>query len=115
MLAEGWPFAFPQVLLLDEITVDLDVLGRSDLLSYLVEETEQRKSTIIYVSPSPSPPPALEGSPQALSSIVESHPRLKVLIRMHASSPTIVYVSPTTKILKRALMPSRVKSSHNLD
>ncbi len=43
--------ALLQVLLLDEITVDLDVLGRSDLLSYLVEETEQRKSTIIYVMP----------------------------------------------------------------
>lgn len=39
-----------EVLLLDEITVDLDVLGRSDLLSYLVEETEQRKSTIIYAT-----------------------------------------------------------------
>ena len=40
-----------QVLLLDEITVDLDVLGRADLMTYLVEETEQRKSTIIYVRP----------------------------------------------------------------
>lgn len=40
-----------QVLLLDEITVDLDVLGRADLMQYLVEETEQRKATIVYVRP----------------------------------------------------------------
>lgn len=39
-----------QVLLLDEITVDLDVLGRADLLQYLIEETEERGATIIYVS-----------------------------------------------------------------
>ena len=38
------------MLLLDEITVDLDVLGRADLLSYLQEETEQRNATIIYVN-----------------------------------------------------------------
>ena len=38
-----------KVLLLDEITVDLDVLGRADLMTYLVEETNQRKATIIYV------------------------------------------------------------------
>jgi CCR4-NOT complex subunit CAF16 len=41
-----------QVLLLDEITVDLDVLGRADLLHFLVEECEQRGATIIYVSSS---------------------------------------------------------------
>ena len=38
-----------QVLLLDEITVDLDVLGRADLLAFLREECEQRGATIIYV------------------------------------------------------------------
>lgn len=42
------------MLLLDEITVDLDVLGRADLLNYLKEETETRKASIIYVGP-PSP------------------------------------------------------------
>ena len=38
-----------QVLLLDEITVDLDVLGRADLLAFLREECEQRGAAIIYV------------------------------------------------------------------
>jgi CCR4-NOT complex subunit CAF16 len=40
----------PQVLLLDEITVDLDVLGRADLMRFLVEECEQRGATIIYAT-----------------------------------------------------------------
>ena len=39
-----------QVLLLDEITVDLDVLGRADLLRFLRQETQDRNATIIYVS-----------------------------------------------------------------
>lgn len=39
-----------QVLLLDEITVDLDVLGRADLMRFLVQECEQRKATIIYAT-----------------------------------------------------------------
>ena len=39
-----------QVLLLDEITVDLDVLGRADLMDYLRSETEERGATIIYVT-----------------------------------------------------------------
>jgi len=38
-----------QVLLLDEITVDLDVLARADLLEFLKEEAEQRGTAIIYV------------------------------------------------------------------
>jgi len=36
------------VLLLDEVTVDLDVLVRSDLLDFLLQETESRVCTIIY-------------------------------------------------------------------
>lgn len=39
-----------QVLLLDEITVDLDVLGRSDLMAFLAEECESRGATIIYAT-----------------------------------------------------------------
>jgi CCR4-NOT complex subunit CAF16 len=39
-----------QVLLLDEITVDLDVLGRADLMRFLVEECEVRGATIIYAT-----------------------------------------------------------------
>ena len=39
----------PQVLLLDEITVDLDVLARADLLDFLREECEERQATVVYV------------------------------------------------------------------
>jgi len=38
------------VLLLDEITVDLDLLSRSDFLSYLKRETETRPCTIVYAT-----------------------------------------------------------------
>lgn len=38
-----------KVLLLDEITVDLDVLGRAEMLKFLKEECEERGATIIYV------------------------------------------------------------------
>lgn len=39
-----------KVLLLDEITVDLDVLGRADLMAFLKDEAEQRGATIIYAT-----------------------------------------------------------------
>ncbi|WVZ56735.1 hypothetical protein U9M48_007224 [Paspalum notatum var. saurae] len=39
-----------KVLLLDEITVDLDVLARSNLLTYLKNECEERGATIIYAT-----------------------------------------------------------------
>eukprot|EP00658_Telonema_sp_P-2_P027236 TRINITY_DN2106_c0_g1_i4.p1 TRINITY_DN2106_c0_g1~~TRINITY_DN2106_c0_g1_i4.p1 ORF type:complete len:251 (-),score=57.47 TRINITY_DN2106_c0_g1_i4:568-1320(-) len=39
-----------EVLLLDEVTVDLDVVSRSDLLAYLKEETETRGATILYAT-----------------------------------------------------------------
>ncbi|XP_073132598.1 ABC transporter I family member 20-like [Henckelia pumila] len=39
-----------KVLLLDEITVDLDVLARSDLLGFLKKECEERGATIIYAT-----------------------------------------------------------------
>ncbi len=38
------------MLLLDEITVDMDVVGRLDLLNFFVEECEQRGATIIYAT-----------------------------------------------------------------
>ena len=58
-----------QVLLLDEITVDLDVLGRADLMSFLRQECRERGATIIYVRgcgaglASPSPPACLARCP----------------------------------------------------
>lgn len=39
-----------KVLLLDEITVDLDVLARADLLSFLKKDCEERGATIIYAT-----------------------------------------------------------------
>lgn len=39
-----------KVLLLDEITVDLDILGRANLMRFLKEESEQRGATIVYVT-----------------------------------------------------------------
>ena len=38
-----------QVLLLDEITVDLDILGRADLMDFLKSECRERGATIVYV------------------------------------------------------------------
>jgi CCR4-NOT complex subunit CAF16 len=35
------------VLLLDEVTVDLDVLVRSELLAFLIRESEERGATIV--------------------------------------------------------------------
>ena len=39
-----------QVLLLDEITVDLDVLARSNLLNFLKKECDNRGALIIYAT-----------------------------------------------------------------
>ncbi|XP_047342524.1 ABC transporter I family member 20 [Impatiens glandulifera] len=39
-----------KVLLLDEITVDLDVLARADLLKFLKKECEERGASIIYAT-----------------------------------------------------------------
>uniref|UniRef100_A0A383WA31 ABC transporter domain-containing protein n=1 Tax=Tetradesmus obliquus TaxID=3088 RepID=A0A383WA31_TETOB len=38
------------VLLMDEITVDMDVLGRMDLLAFFKQECEQRGATIVYAT-----------------------------------------------------------------
>ena len=43
------------VLLLDEVTVDLDVLVRSELIDYLVQESETRGATIVCTLHSPPP------------------------------------------------------------
>ncbi|MBA0791454.1 hypothetical protein Gohar_016032 [Gossypium harknessii] len=39
-----------QVLLLDEVTVDLDVVARMDLLDFFKEECEQREATVVYAT-----------------------------------------------------------------
>ena len=38
------------ILLLDEITVDLDLLSRSNFLNFLKKETETRPCTIVYAT-----------------------------------------------------------------
>jgi CCR4-NOT complex subunit CAF16 len=40
----------PEVLLLDEVTTDLDVLARADLLELLREESEERGLTLLYAT-----------------------------------------------------------------
>ncbi|KAI8611435.1 P-loop containing nucleoside triphosphate hydrolase protein [Chytriomyces sp. MP71] len=44
-LMEPW-----EILLLDEVTVDLDVLVRKDLIDFLKEETKLRNATVIYAT-----------------------------------------------------------------
>eukprot|EP00227_Mantoniella_beaufortii_P014997 CAMPEP_0197591266 /NCGR_PEP_ID=MMETSP1326-20131121/12978_1 /TAXON_ID=1155430 /ORGANISM="Genus nov. species nov., Strain RCC2288" /LENGTH=296 /DNA_ID=CAMNT_0043156667 /DNA_START=93 /DNA_END=983 /DNA_ORIENTATION=+ len=39
-----------KVLLCDEITVDLDILGRLDLLAFLQQECEERGATVVYAT-----------------------------------------------------------------
>jgi CCR4-NOT complex subunit CAF16 len=39
-----------KILLLDEVTVSLDVVVRQDLLRFLKQESEERKATIIYAT-----------------------------------------------------------------
>lgn len=39
-----------QVLLLDEVTVDMDVVGRLDLLAFFEEECAARGATILYAT-----------------------------------------------------------------
>ncbi|KAI9475695.1 MAG: P-loop containing nucleoside triphosphate hydrolase protein [Benjaminiella poitrasii] len=39
-----------EMLLLDEVTVDLDVLARADFLNFLKRETEERGCTIVYAT-----------------------------------------------------------------
>jgi CCR4-NOT complex subunit CAF16 len=39
-----------ELLLLDEITTDLDLIARQDLLAFLREETEVRSTTILYAT-----------------------------------------------------------------
>jgi CCR4-NOT complex subunit CAF16 len=39
-----------RLILLDEVTAELDVVGRADLLAWLREESEQRGLTVVYAS-----------------------------------------------------------------
>lgn len=47
----AWGLMLPyKVLLLDEITVDLDVLGRAELMGFLRDECRERQVTIVYAT-----------------------------------------------------------------
>ena len=39
-----------QLLLMDEVTVDLDVVARSDLLAFLKQECDERQATVIFAT-----------------------------------------------------------------
>ena len=39
-----------QVLLLDEVTVDMDVVGRLDLLAFFQQEGDERGAVVIYAT-----------------------------------------------------------------
>lgn len=45
-----YPPTHHQVLLMDEITVDMDVLGRQDLLEFFKSECDSRGATIVYAT-----------------------------------------------------------------
>ncbi|GMH38200.1 hypothetical protein BSKO_06084 [Bryopsis sp. KO-2023] len=68
-----------KVLLLDEVTVDLDVLGRADLMRFLTEECEQRGASIIYATHIFD---GLEGWPTHMSFLAGGH--LKVFEKVSA-------------------------------
>ena len=73
-----------QVLLLDEITVDMDVVGRLDLLHFFRQECEERGATIIYVRR----PAAL------LMHVLELHCTIAVVLACcEEQGATILYVS----------------------
>ena len=45
-----WACIAAQVLLLDEITVDMDVVGRLDLLAFFEQECAERGASIVYAT-----------------------------------------------------------------
>lgn len=49
-LSEELKIAYLQVLLLDEVTVDMDIVGRLDLLNFFKEECSERGATIVYAT-----------------------------------------------------------------
>lgn len=49
-LSEELGIAYLQVLLLDEVTVDMDIVGRLDLLKFFKEECSERGATIVYAT-----------------------------------------------------------------
>ncbi|ORX88534.1 P-loop containing nucleoside triphosphate hydrolase protein [Basidiobolus meristosporus CBS 931.73] len=100
-LLEPW-----EVLLLDEVTVDLDVLVRTDLLSFLKWETEQRNATIVYATHifdgiGSWPTHVAHMAEGALVELVDynSFPELEEI----KSQPGIVLDSPLLRLVERWL------------
>ncbi len=84
----------PKVLLLDEVTTDLDVIAREDLLEFLRRDCEQRRTTILYATHIfdtlddwATHIAYLSGGRMALVSRLEHVPELKDLRAAGVSSP----------------------------
>lgn len=77
------------ILLLDEVTVDLDVLVRGDLIDFLIEESKTRKATIVYCQSRSLQPPLSSLSLTPLSVFPHRHPHLR---RESQSLPCLIYV-----------------------
>ena len=67
-----------QMLLLDEITVDLDVLARADFLKFLIEDCETRGMTIVYVSSSTYSFSCCQPLSSAFCSVLPQHCHLSI-------------------------------------
>jgi CCR4-NOT complex subunit CAF16 len=118
-LLEPW-----NLLLLDEVTVDLDVLARSDLLRFLKEESEQRGATIVYAThifdglggwPT-HVAHMVRGKLDVLRSLDESFPELDAAIEERLSSDEkFIHNSPLLIVIERWLRAdSDARKAENL-
>jgi CCR4-NOT complex subunit CAF16 len=104
-LLEPW-----DLLLLDEVTVDLDVLVRNDLLRFLIQETEERGSTILYATHIfdglgewPTHLAHISsGSVKKLVNLSEPFPELDTLLAttLPSSSNPLHFTSPLLKVVE---------------
>lgn len=114
-LLEPW-----DLLLLDEVTVDLDVLVRNDLLKFLIKETEERKATILYAThifdglgawPTHLAHIAA-GSIEKLVDLSKPFPELDQIIsqQKESNSPLIYAKSPLLVVVEKWLREDHVKT-----
>lgn len=96
-----------KALLLDEVTVDLDVVVRQDLLAFLKKESEERGATILYATHIFD---GLGGWPthvahMAQGRIKEYHPieNIKELLDMQAETKSEQGMSPLMRLVEKWL------------
>ena len=77
------------ILLLDEVTVDLDVLVRGDLIDFLIEESKTRKATIVYCQSASPLSSCLAALLIHRSVLVSRHSHLR---RESRSLPCLIFV-----------------------